>query len=140
MKPYVVIPAKKVKKELTLIPGVVVAASRNDWMNESLTTDWIEKVWTNFSYQKRLLVWDSFKCHIFDESKDELKRYKTVMSDIPGGCTKYLQPLDFCINKPFKAFFRKFCDDWCSVLLFGSWQNYSLRFKSRLQPFTILFF
>ena len=33
MKPYVVIPAKKVK-ELTLIPGVIEAASPNGCMNE----------------------------------------------------------------------------------------------------------
>ena len=112
MKPYVVIPAAKVKKELASIPGVVVAATRNGWMNENLTSDWVEKVWTNFSFAKRMLVWDSFKCHISDERKEQLKRYNTVMSVIPGGCTKYLQPLDVCINKPFKSFFREFYDDW----------------------------
>ena len=50
LKPYVVIPAKKVKKELEAIPGVAVAARPNDWMNEELTADWIEKIWTNFSF------------------------------------------------------------------------------------------
>ena len=34
------------------------------------------------------------------------------MSVIPGGCTKYLQPLDVCINKLFKSFFHEFHDDW----------------------------
>ena len=60
MKPCSVIPAKKVQKELALIPLVIVAASANGWMNKNLATDWIEKVWTIFSFQKRLLVWDSF--------------------------------------------------------------------------------
>jgi len=47
MKPYVVIPAKNVKKEFMLIPGVIVAATPNGWMNEFLALDWIEKAWTN---------------------------------------------------------------------------------------------
>ena len=56
LKPYLVIPAKKVKKKLEAIPGVVVAASSNGWMNEQLTADWIEKVLTNFSFTKRMFV------------------------------------------------------------------------------------
>ena len=44
MNPYVVIPAAKVKRELASIPGVVVAATQNGWMNEKLTSDWVEKV------------------------------------------------------------------------------------------------
>ena len=56
MKPHVVTPAKKVEKDIALIPGLIIAASPNGWMNENLTTDWIEKVWANFSFQKRMLV------------------------------------------------------------------------------------
>ena len=52
LKSYIVIPAKKVKKELEAIPGIVVAASPNGWMNEELTADWIEKIWTNFCFTK----------------------------------------------------------------------------------------
>ena len=105
--PYVVIPAKKVKKELSNIPGVIVAAPPNGWMNDNLTVDWVEKVWTNFFFVKRMLVWDSFTCHISEDMKKQLQWYNTVMSVIPGGCTKYLQPLDVCINKPFKQYFRE---------------------------------
>ncbi|CAK8671192.1 unnamed protein product [Clavelina lepadiformis] len=112
MTPYVVIPTKKVKKELADISGVIVAATPNGWMNGNLTADWVEKVWTNFSFAKRMLVWDSFKCHISEDMKKQLQRYNTVMSVIPGGCTKYLQPLHVCINKPFKQYFREFYDEW----------------------------
>ena len=59
-----------------------------------------------------MLVWDSDECHVSDERKEQLKQYNTLMSVIPGGCTKYLQPLDVCINKLFKSFFREFYDDW----------------------------
>ena len=59
-----------------------------------------------------MLVWDSFKCHVSDARKEQLKQYNTVMSVIPGGCTKFSQPLDVCINKPFKLFFRKLYDNW----------------------------
>ena len=33
------------------------------------------------------------------------------MGVIPGGCTKFLQPLDASINKPFKAAFRAIYDE-----------------------------
>ena len=36
----------------------------------------------------------------------------TVMGVIPGGCTKFLQPLDVSLNKPFKVIFRKLYDEW----------------------------
>ena len=41
-----------------------------------------------------------------------MKQYNTVMSVIPGGCTKFLQPLDVCINKRFKLFFGELYDNW----------------------------
>ena len=88
-----------------------MAASPNGWMNEELTAGWIEKIWTNFSFTKQMLDWDSFKCHIFDARKVQLKQCNTVMSVIPAGCTKFLQPLDVCINKPFNLFFCKLYDN-----------------------------
>ena len=77
-------------------------------MNEELFADWIEKNWTNFSFTKQMLVWDSLKCHISDARKEQLKQYNTMMPVIRRGCTKFLQPLDVCINKPLKLFFANF--------------------------------
>ena len=107
LKPFVVIPAKKVKKELSSIPGVVEATTLNGCMNDETTLDWLQTVWTKFAFLKRMLAWDSFKCHILDAMKGQLKQHSTLMSVISGGYTKFLQPLDVCINKPFKAFFRE---------------------------------
>ena len=55
-----------------------------------------------------MLVWDSFKCLIYDARNEQMKQYNTVMSVIPGDCTKLLQLLDVCINKPLKLFFANF--------------------------------
>ena len=44
MKLYIVVPAAKVPKDLEGMSGVVIAASKNGWMNDELTKDWINRV------------------------------------------------------------------------------------------------
>ena len=112
MKPFVVIPGKKVKSEVSSIQGAIVKCSSNGWMNDELTEDWVSQVWGSLAFSKRFLVWDSFKCHISENIKQSLKKMNTVMGVIPGGCTKFLQPLDVSINKPFKMIFRGLYDEW----------------------------
>ena len=41
-----------------------------------------------------------------------MQDYNTETVVIPGGLTSMLQPLDVCINKPFKDNFRKKYTDW----------------------------
>ena len=113
MKPFVVIPGKKVKSEIAAIKGVIVKCSANGWMNDELTENWTSHVWGSLAFNERFLVWDSFRCHINEKIKETLKRMSTVMGVIPGGCTKFLQPLDVSIkNKPFKTIFRELYDEW----------------------------
>ena len=59
--------------ELNSVPGIVVALSRNGWKNEKLTIDWM-KVWGTLSFEKRLLVWDAYRCHMMDSVKHEVNR------------------------------------------------------------------
>ena len=56
-----------------------------------------------FTFQKRLLAWDTFEAHMTEPVKKLLKEMKTDDALIPGGCTKYIQAPDVSWNKPFKS-------------------------------------
>ena len=73
-------------------------------MNEELTLVWAEKV--------LLLSWDSFECHMMDSVKEAVKTSNSDPVIVPGGCTKYIQALDVCWNKPFKEFIGTKYDHW----------------------------
>ena len=47
-------------------------------------------------------MFDSFEAHKTEQVKQSLKSENTDLSVIPGGLTSVLQPLDVCLNKPFK--------------------------------------
>lgn len=61
LPPFVVFKGVRPIAELDRVQGVVVVMSRNGWMNEDLTIQWLDRVWGRFSFQKRLLVWDAFR-------------------------------------------------------------------------------
>lgn len=115
LKPYVVF--KKSVREVQKLQetkGVIVRSSNNGWMNQDLTVDWLKSVFGKFSFQRRLLAWDSYRCHISAETTNELKQYNTDVAVIPGGCTKYIQAPDVSWNKPFKQKITEFYDNWMS--------------------------
>ena len=56
LKPYVVFKDVRPVAELAKIPGVVVVYSRNGWMNEELTKDWISRAWGLLAFDQHLLV------------------------------------------------------------------------------------
>jgi len=70
-KPFVVF--KKGIREVDKLqqtPGIIVRSSSNGWMNDGLTSDWLRTVYTRFAFRHRLLVWDSYKCHISESTKN----------------------------------------------------------------------
>ncbi|KAL7382466.1 hypothetical protein ABVT39_022965 [Epinephelus coioides] len=114
LKPFVVFKGGvREVKAMQSIGGVVIASSKNGWMNDDLTADWLQKVVGKFNFGSRLLVWDSYRCHISQATKEELKRgYKITMAVIPGRCTKYIQAADVVWNQPFKASLHESYDSW----------------------------
>ena len=52
------------------------------------------------SNEKLLLVWDSFRGHLTSEESPSSSTIDVTV--IPGGLTLVLQPLNRCLNKPFK--------------------------------------
>ena len=62
------------------------------WMNKDLTMEWIATVWNDSvdpGSAKRMLVWDTFKCHFTSSVKSLLEESNTDIVAVPGGCTKF---------------------------------------------------
>ncbi len=50
---------------------------------------------------------DSYSCHCSNEVMKFLNTHKNIFTAmIPGGLTYLMQPLDVCINAPFKKFLK----------------------------------
>ena len=81
-------------------------------MNEELTLNWVRSVLEAFSFNRRLLAWDSYECHMMQSIKEALSRIKVDQVIISGGCTKYVQAPDVSWNKPFKALVAEQYDEW----------------------------
>ena len=113
LHPYVVFKRVRQIAELDREPGIIVAYSKNGWMNENLTKDWVKRGWGTLSFGRRLLVWDAYKCHLVDSVKDVLdKQTKSDVSVIPGGLTSLVQPADVSWNKPFKDAYKELYNEW----------------------------
>ena len=61
------------------------------WMNDELTEDYLRRTFGPGFFHRRLLVWDSFRCHISEGTKKILKELKLDTAVVPGGCTKFIQ-------------------------------------------------
>ena len=99
-------------KELKRRKDIQVVHSDNGWMNDSLTEEWVNFIYSDTSFFNRLLIWDSHRCHISEATKKALKRKRVSTCVIPGGCTSILQAPDVYWNKPFKQQLRALYDDW----------------------------
>ena len=58
----------------------IIKSNVNGWMNEQLTEEWIDSVVGRFAFGRRLLSWDSFRCHISDSVRDKLWLQEVVQS------------------------------------------------------------
>ena len=102
--PFVVFKGVRPVAELAREPGIIVAYSKNGWMNEELTKDWVKRGWGTLSFCRRLLVWDAYRCHLMDSVNGIVtNQAKSDVSTIPGGLTPLVQPADISWNKPFNS-------------------------------------
>ncbi|CAH2275912.1 Pogo transposable element with KRAB domain, partial [Pelobates cultripes] len=65
-------------------------------------------------FRGNTVVWDMFRAHTSDDIKKLAKSSQVTLAVIPGGLTSVLQPLDVCLNKPFKDRVRKKWHEWMS--------------------------
>ena len=78
---------------------------------------WVNAVWRRYAHfelkKKNILVMDDASMHKIPEIKRNVELSKTKMTIIPGGLTRYLQPRDVLINKPFKEEIRRKYNEYC---------------------------
>ena len=79
------------------------------WCDENLMKVWVEGEWGNMftnppraNLSGKILVADVHRAQQTDEVRQLLQRKKTLLINIPPGCTSRVQPLDVSVNKPFK--------------------------------------
>lgn len=81
-------------------------------MNDDVTSEWLESVVGKLNFELRLLIWDSYRCHLSEQTRAKLKSFNLTTVTITGGCTKFIQAPDVCWNKPFKDRIRQQYDSW----------------------------
>ena len=91
LAPMIVFKGKRLEREVSNICGIVPVMSHNGWMSEDLTIKYLQSVIGRMAFQHRLLVWDSYRCHISGAVKREPSKLKIDMAVIPGGCTGIIQ-------------------------------------------------
>ena len=90
-------------RDLVVPESVSVSFRKKGWMDETGVKEWIQTcLLRNPTDERSLLVWDSFRAHLTESVKEALQRRKIDVAVIPGGLNPVLQPLDKCLNKPFK--------------------------------------
>lgn len=118
LRPIIIFKRKTLPKNVVFPSGVLVRAHEKGWMDADGTVDWLKNVWNKrpgAAFKKpSLLVYDSFRGHFSEEVTELQKNLKTTVAVNPGGLTSVLQPLDVCLNKPFKANIRKYWAEWIS--------------------------
>ena len=61
---------------------------------------------------KKLLVWDSFRCHTTTKTKNTTKQKKIISAIILAGCTGIIQVSDVVLNRPFKQHMVDLYSQW----------------------------
>lgn len=86
----------------------------NAWCDESIMKQWVADEWGNVFTNSpsrgssgKILVADVHTAQQTDAVKRLLQMKKTVLVNVPPGCTSLVQPLDVSVNKPFKGHIRE---------------------------------
>jgi len=111
LPPLLILKLETLPKSEAFPKDVIVRAQEKGWMTEELMLEWLKIVWgcrpRAFLDQTSMLVLDTFRGHLTDSVKNQLRKMKTELVAIPGEMTSVLQPMDVSVNKPFKDRLRQ---------------------------------
>jgi len=92
----VLIPRKKplpdVVKKFGHKLNLVWSGQGGTWMNDEHTAIYLKQLFGGpFGGAGKMIIWDSFACHISEKTKALLHQLGVLSCIIPGGCTKLIQ-------------------------------------------------
>ena len=116
LKATIIFPDKGIKKLDRDVPHNIWKTHREEgsYMDRSTMTSWISNVLAPYAKKlppnrRGLLILDNFRGHISNDIRDALKKLNYDIETLPPNTTKYLQPLDLSVNRPFKVYVS---DEW----------------------------
>ena len=85
---------------------------RNAWADNNIFNYWLNNIWfnngiLNHNIKNTLLILDRATTHFSSDLNERFKKYESHFVLIPPGLTRYLQPFDMAVNKPFKDAMKK---------------------------------
>ena len=102
----------RIQRSLRIPSNMGVRATANGWMTAEEYQHWLVHVYGK-ECKHCLLIVDSYKPHWSETSMEVVKEHcNAECVIIPGGCTSIVQPMDHCINKPFKEHIRASWQEW----------------------------
>ena len=109
--------SRRVAEVRRYYPEVKVLWNPKAWANEKTMLQWVRKnqklslPYSSLNYSSKaepqLIALDAFKAHLTPTVYTELKKQRTTLLAISGGCTGFVQPLDVSINKPLKDLIKE---------------------------------
>ena len=97
---------------------IIITFNMNAWCTKEIMELWNQKKWRKYIYSLgymilNLIIINKASMHLNDEVIKEIEKYDTEIIFVPKGMTRILQPLDICINIPFKTLIRKKNGEYC---------------------------
>ena len=100
---------------LIIPPDFIVKTHEKVWIGYDLKKIWVEEIWLKHTqaeckrpgFQNAMLSLHAFAAHLTDGVKIQLLEGNSNIFAAPASSTSKCQPMDVCLNKPFKAILRK---------------------------------
>ena len=100
-----------------------ICVNENACANDKIIAFWFYHIWLaylknpeNLCDNLGYLILDKASSHITQNILDSFKSNNQYLSFVPAGLTRFIQPLDVVVNKPFKDSLRKVYLEYCSQL------------------------
>jgi len=95
---------------------LIIRSNSKGWSSGELFEDYLQRLVLNLVLPPNtqlIVVLDQAKIHMTSAVMNMLRMNPSITHHfIPSGCTFLLQPLDVCVNKPYKDKLREAYSDW----------------------------